>query len=153
MHTWMKRAFADVSVWLLAICWSCRFGFMCSTDFKSIFSSILKMLGVTVTSFMILFSPPWNDESYWQPHGQLFIWALSCRYFIVSPSGKGTQVAWWINKHVPSSVTVEDKTSSYSVLALMGPKSREILQTVTRTSLSNSSFPYSTAQVYCMFLL
>ena len=69
------------------------------------------------------------------------------RFFIVSPSVKGTQVAWWIKSHVPSSISVEDKTASYCVLALMGPKSRDVLQSITRTPLSNASFPYSTGQV------
>ncbi len=35
----------------------------------------------------------------------------------------------------------------YSVLSLMGPKSREVLEQVTRVPLDNVHFPFSTVQV------
>jgi 4-methylaminobutanoate oxidase (formaldehyde-forming) len=43
-------------------------------------------------------------------------------------------------------VTITDVTQGYSMLAIMGPKSRELLQTLTDADLSNEAFPYGTAQ-------
>ena len=40
-----------------------------------------------------------------------------------------------------------DITSANSVLALMGPRSRDILQAVTRADVSNVAFPFGTQQV------
>ncbi len=39
-------------------------------------------------------------------------------------------------------VTLTDVTAAYAVLALMGPKSRELLQRVSSTPLSNEAFPF-----------
>ena len=52
-----------------------------------------------------------------------------------------------LNQHLPSSVKVKDMTSCYSGLAVMGPRSREVLQRLTRTSIDNSNFPTKTAKV------
>lgn len=77
---------------------------------------------------------------------------ISCSFLVVSPSAKATHIKLWITKHVPSSITVQDRTSSYCTLGLMGPKSREVLQSLTKTSLDNAHFPHSTGQVYRVIL-
>lgn len=69
------------------------------------------------------------------------------RFLAVCPSAQNSHITAWINKNVPPSVQVQNVTSQYSVLGLMGPKSREILQHLTKTSLDNSKFPYGTSQV------
>ena len=76
---------------------------------------------------------------------------ISGSFLIISPSSKATHITSWIAKHVPSSIAVHDRTSSYCTLGLMGPKSREVLQSLTKTSLDNAHFPYSTGQV-CMYV-
>jgi len=43
-------------------------------------------------------------------------------------------------------VKLEDVTDSIGVLAVMGPQSREILQSLTSTSLENESFPFGTGK-------
>jgi 4-methylaminobutanoate oxidase (formaldehyde-forming) len=45
-----------------------------------------------------------------------------------------------------SSVTLEDVTSKYACIGMWGPKSREILNKVTRADVSNEGFPYMTAK-------
>src|SRR5262249_42707937 len=43
-------------------------------------------------------------------------------------------------------VSITDVTSGYGVLALMGPRSREILARVTAADLGNDNFPFGTLQ-------
>jgi 4-methylaminobutanoate oxidase (formaldehyde-forming) len=50
----------------------------------------------------------------------------------------------WLRRHLPEkgSVTVADVTSSRACITLAGPRSREILQKVTKDDVSNLGFPY-----------
>ncbi|XP_064388313.1 pyruvate dehydrogenase phosphatase regulatory subunit, mitochondrial-like isoform X2 [Halichondria panicea] len=68
------------------------------------------------------------------------------KYLLIAPSAQVTHVAKWVKKHLPSTVRLTDITAKYSVLALMGPKSREMLEQVTRVPLDNQHFPFSTVQ-------
>ena len=72
---------------------------------------------------------------------------LLCRYFVVGPAAQATHVAVWISKHLPSSVQLRDVTSQYTVLAVMGPHSRKLLEQVTSHPLDNDNFPFGTSQV------
>lgn len=51
----------------------------------------------------------------------------------------------WIHKRKPQGavVNVVDVTSKYAMFAVMGPKSREMLQALTDTDLSNEAFPFA----------
>ncbi len=70
-------------------------------------------------------------------------------YYIVTGTGFATHDFNWIRRNIPEGMNAElfDITSSNSVLSLMGPKARDILQAVTRADVSNASFPFGTAQV------
>ena len=63
-----------------------------------------------------------------------------------------TSVHWrdlnWLGKHIGSDqhVTLSDVTAAYSVLNVQGPKSRELLQSLSDADLSNQAFPFMTAQ-------
>lgn len=54
----------------------------------------------------------------------------------------------WIRRHVPDGahVVVTDVTSGFAVLALMGPRSREILSEVSRSPLDDAAFPFGAFQ-------
>ncbi len=54
----------------------------------------------------------------------------------------------WIFRHLPGdgSVRVENLTGSMGVLVVAGPKSRQLLERVAGTSLSNGDFPWLTAR-------
>ncbi len=54
----------------------------------------------------------------------------------------------WMRMHLPDdgSVTVEEITDRWAVLGLWGPRARAVLQVLTSADLSNSAFPYMTAQ-------
>ncbi len=44
-------------------------------------------------------------------------------------------------------VSLTDITSSYSVFSLMGPRSRELLATLSTADLSNEAFPFGASQM------
>ena len=50
----------------------------------------------------------------------------------------------WLARHMPpdGSVRLEDLTNRMGVLAVAGPKARELLRRVTRSDLSNEAFPW-----------
>ena len=65
-------------------------------------------------------------------------------YYIVTGTGFATHDFDWIAKNIPDGLYAElvDVTSAYSVLSLMGPKARTILEKVTRSDVSNAGFPF-----------
>ena len=65
----------------------------------------------------------------------------------MGPAAQATHIAVWISKHLPSSVQLRDVTSQYTVLAVMGPYSRKLLEQVTSHPLDNDNFPFGTSQV------
>lgn len=67
----------------------------------------------------------------------------------VTGSASVARDAAWIRKHTESDMHVEvvDVSSAYAVLGVMGPKSRELLQRVSRTDFSNEAFPFATSQL------
>lgn len=69
-------------------------------------------------------------------------------YYIVTGTGYATHDFDWISKNIPADMNAQlfDITSGNSVLSLMGPKAREVLQAVTRADVSNAAFPFGTAQ-------
>ncbi len=50
----------------------------------------------------------------------------------------------WLKRHIPADAHAfaTDMTSAYAQLNIQGPKSRELLQSITSTDLSNPAFPY-----------
>ena len=55
----------------------------------------------------------------------------------------------WITRHAEDGgfeAVVSDVTSSEAVLAVMGPRSRELLQSLTDADLSDAAFPFSTSR-------
>jgi glycine cleavage system aminomethyltransferase T/glycine/D-amino acid oxidase-like deaminating enzyme len=70
----------------------------------------------------------------------------SDRFLLVTGSAQAVHDADWIRKNTPADahVTLTDVTSAYAVLALMGPRSRDILSRVTSADLSNGAFPFAT---------
>ena len=65
---------------------------------------------------------------------------------MVSPTAQATRDVDHLRRHIPAGadVAVSDVSSSYSVLALMGPQSRALLRRLTLTSLDDAAFPFGT---------
>lgn len=69
-------------------------------------------------------------------------------YYIVTGTGYATHDFDHIQKNIPKNMNAQliDVTSSHAVLSLFGPKSREILQSVTRDDVSHEVFPFGSAK-------
>lgn len=69
-------------------------------------------------------------------------------YYIVTGTGFATHDFNWIARNIPAGMNAQlvDVTSAFSVLSLMGPKARDILELVTNDDLSNPGFPFGTAK-------
>ena len=67
-------------------------------------------------------------------------------FYIVTGTGFATHDFDWINRNLCGDVQILDVTSGFTALSLMGPRSREILQGLTRDDLSNAAFPFATAR-------
>jgi glycine cleavage system T protein len=68
-------------------------------------------------------------------------------YLVVTVAAAATHDADWIRRGIgDASVTLTDVTSAYTVLGLMGPRSRELLSRVTGADVSNGAFPFGAAR-------
>ncbi|MBK1669591.1 FAD-dependent oxidoreductase [Rhodovibrio sodomensis] len=70
------------------------------------------------------------------------------RFYIVTGTGAATRDFDWIRRHVPAGMNAQlvDATSTYSTLALMGPRARAVLQSVTEADVSGAVFPFATCR-------
>ncbi|MCF6272245.1 MAG: FAD-dependent oxidoreductase [Rhodobacteraceae bacterium] len=69
-------------------------------------------------------------------------------FYIVTGTGSATRDFDWISRNIPKELACKltDVTASRAVLALMGPNARKILAAVTSVDVSNTAFPFATAQ-------
>jgi sarcosine dehydrogenase len=65
-------------------------------------------------------------------------------YYIVTGTGFATHDFDWISRSIPAGLDARliDVTSSHAVLAVMGPRSRDVLQGLTDHDISNAGFPF-----------
>ncbi|MGE3528369.1 MAG: FAD-dependent oxidoreductase [Methyloceanibacter sp.] len=70
------------------------------------------------------------------------------QYYIVTGTGFATHDFDWIARSIPDGLDARliDVTSSYAVLSVMGPKSRDLLQALSEVDLSNAAFPFGRAK-------
>jgi 4-methylaminobutanoate oxidase (formaldehyde-forming) len=70
-------------------------------------------------------------------------------FMVVTAAATQTRDIAWLQQNIPQNARViaTDVSSSMAVLSVMGPKSRELLQGLTSTDLSNAAFPFGTSQV------
>ncbi len=69
-------------------------------------------------------------------------------YLLVTGSASVVRDRSWIERHVgpDEHATVVDVSSSMAVYGVMGPRSRELLQRLTRVDLADAAFPFATSQ-------
>ncbi len=69
-------------------------------------------------------------------------------FLLVTGTAYGNHDAAWLRGHLPDGedVAIRDVTGARACLGLWGPRARDILQPLTRTSLADEAFPYLTAQ-------
>ncbi len=65
-------------------------------------------------------------------------------YMVVTAAVSARRDLQWLKTHIPAEAraSVEDITSAYAVLGVMGPNSRALLQNLTSTDLSNAAFRF-----------
>jgi heterotetrameric sarcosine oxidase gamma subunit len=70
------------------------------------------------------------------------------RFLVVTTGASTMRDLDWLRRAIPpeASVTVTDVTSGEAVISLMGPRSRELLASMSDADLSNEAFPFGTAR-------
>jgi len=68
------------------------------------------------------------------------------RFLIITGSAQSVHDMDWLTRNCPSNAhtIVTDMTSAWSVLSVMGPRSRSVLEQLTRADLTNKAFPFAT---------
>ncbi len=66
-------------------------------------------------------------------------------FYIVTGTGYATHDFDWIRRNIPEGLDARliDVTSSYGVLAVMGPNARAVLQKLTLDDISSAAFPFA----------
>jgi len=67
-------------------------------------------------------------------------------FYLVTGAGFGVHDSAWVAQHLSAGVTIREVTNSLAVLNLCGPRSREILQSLTDEDLSNAALPFRAAR-------
>jgi heterotetrameric sarcosine oxidase gamma subunit len=69
------------------------------------------------------------------------------RFLVITPTATQHRTLEWLRSHGQGrSVTIADVTSASATLAVMGPRSRELLSRLTSAELSNDAFPFFTSK-------
>jgi 4-methylaminobutanoate oxidase (formaldehyde-forming) len=64
-------------------------------------------------------------------------------FLLVTGTAQATRDADWIARHLPASgATLSDVTADYAVIAVMGPRARDLLARLTPAPLGNAAFPF-----------
>lgn len=68
------------------------------------------------------------------------------RFYLVSAAATEAHDLAWLDRHLPDdgSVRLDNVTARLGVLTLAGPRSRELVQALTRDDVSNEAFPFFT---------
>ena len=66
------------------------------------------------------------------------------RFLLVTGTAQATRDADWIRRNLPqgAEVTLTDVTLGYAVLAVMGPRARDLLSRLTTAPLGHAAFPF-----------
>ena len=69
-------------------------------------------------------------------------------FLVITAAAAVTRDLGWLRRHLPAEAhcTALDVTSGEACLAVMGPHSRDFLQSLTTADLSNTAFPFGTAR-------
>jgi glycine cleavage system aminomethyltransferase T/glycine/D-amino acid oxidase-like deaminating enzyme len=70
------------------------------------------------------------------------------RFWVVASDTAHRHVETWMRRHIPDDAHafVADVTSGYGQINVQGPRSRELMQSVTSADMSNEAFPFRAAR-------
>jgi 4-methylaminobutanoate oxidase (formaldehyde-forming) len=66
--------------------------------------------------------------------------------YMVTGSGFGVRDGHWVRSHLPDGVSFREVTNQYATINICGPLSRQILQSVSDSDLSNEAHPFLAAR-------
>ena len=69
-------------------------------------------------------------------------------YMVVTAFSSAVRDFSWLNSHIPEDAhaILTDVSSGQAMISIMGPKSRDLLQTLTPANMSNDAFPFGSSQ-------
>ena len=91
---------------------------------------------------------PWLDEAG-RLQADLTVTKLDPeRFWVVASDTAHRHVETWLRRHIPEGAhaVVTDVTSGHAQINVQGPRSRELLQSLTGADLSHEGFPFRTAR-------
>ena len=91
---------------------------------------------------------PWLDEAG-KVQADLTVTKLADdRFWVVASDTAHRHVETWLRRHLPADAHagVTDVTSGFAQVNVQGPRSRELLQSLTSADLSNEAFPFRAAR-------
>jgi len=70
-------------------------------------------------------------------------------FFMVSPTQQQTRILEWLENHLPedNSVGLQDVTSMYTVLSVVGPKSKDLIEELSGEDMAMTPFTFKEANV------
>jgi 4-methylaminobutanoate oxidase (formaldehyde-forming) len=68
------------------------------------------------------------------------------RFLIVTGSGFGVRDRAWIEGQLPHGIAIKDVTGALATINVCGPRSREVLQSVSDSDVSNAAHPFLAAR-------
>ncbi len=68
------------------------------------------------------------------------------KFYLITGSGFGLRDSGWVARHLPPGIAIRDVTNAFAVINICGPRSRDILQSVTDADISNREFPFLAAR-------
>ena len=74
------------------------------------------------------------------------------QFYITTGTGFATHDLHWIRSNIPEGLhaNVVDMTSGYAVLAIMGPRARDLLTALSPDDVSNAAFPFARMRRICV---
>ena len=67
-------------------------------------------------------------------------------FLVVTSAAAQTKALYWLRRHADSDAVVADATSGLGVLSVTGPRSRDLLQSLTEADLGDAAFPFARAR-------
>ena len=78
----------------------------------------------------------------------LILYRTPTGYFMVVNASNIEKNFNWLNQHIDNDVSIENVSDAYSLIALQGPKSREILSNYTNTDLKMPFYSYKESSIF-----
>ena len=67
-------------------------------------------------------------------------------FLVVTSAAAQTKALYWLRRHADHDAVVADATSGLGVLSVTGPRSRDLLQSLTEADLDDAAFPFARAR-------